>query len=190
VPRGVVLVLAGPSGTGKGSIGKRLVATVPGLQWSVSWATRTPREGEVDGVDYVFVSRDAFEAEQARGGFLESFDVYGDLKGTPRRPVLEHAEAGRDVLVEVDVQGALEIKRQLPEAVLVFVMPPSREAQRERFLERAGDDAEQLASLERRLAAAHEEEAAASQFDHVVVNDDLSRATAEVAAILDRHRTR
>jgi guanylate kinase len=116
--------------------------------------------------------------------------VYGDLKGTPRRPVLEHAEAGRDVLVEVDVQGALEIKRQLPEAVLVFVMPPSREAQRERFLERAGDDAEQLASLERRLAAAHEEEAAASQFDHVVVNDDLSRATAEVAAILDRHRTR
>jgi guanylate kinase len=188
VTRGTLLVLAGPSGAGKGAVGRALRARYPDLAWSVSWATRPPRDGERDGVDYVFVSRDAFLAERAAGGFLESFEVYGDLKGTPRAPVLGHLEAGRDVLVEVDVQGALAIKEVLPEAVLVFIMPPSREVQRQRFLERAGDDAQQLATFERRLAAAAAEEALADRFDHVVVNDDLERAVDEVAAILEARR--
>lgn len=186
--RGALFVLAGPSGVGKGTIGRKLREQNPKLEWSVSWATRAPRAGEVAGVDYVFVTRDEFERERASVGFLESFDVYGDLKGTPRRPVMEHLAEGRDVLAEVDVQGALAIKSVMPDAVLLFIRPPSREAQRARFLERAAGDPDQLASLDRRLAAAEAEERFADEFDHQVVNDDLDRAVAEVAAILDAHR--
>lgn len=187
---GTLLVLSGPSGVGKGAIGKRLLELHPELWWSVSWATRAPRRGELDGVDYTFVSRERFEAEQRAGGFLESFEVYGDLKGTPAGPVLERLEAGQDVLVEVDVQGALTIKARRPDAVLVFVKAPSREAQRARFTARAAGDEEQLATLERRLDAARAEEALVGDFDHVVVNGELDQAVSEVAAILEARRRR
>ena len=134
--RGVLLVLAGTSGAGKGTIGKVLLARHPELHWSVSWATRPARPGEVDGLDYHFRSREEFERLRDAGGFLESFDVYGDLKGTPREPVERWLDTGEDVLLEIDVQGALAVKAKLPEAVLVFVKPPSREVQRQRLLER------------------------------------------------------
>nr|MBA2327120.1 guanylate kinase [Actinomycetota bacterium] len=117
--------------------------------------------------------------------FLESFDVYGDLKGTPRAPVEEHLAAGDDVLLEVDVQGALSVKEAFPDAVLVFVRPPSRGVQRQRLLGRGQDDPE---AVERRLAEAEAEEAEAVRFDHVIVNDDADRAAEEVAAILEAHR--
>lgn len=146
--------------------------------------TRAPRPGEIDGRDYLFVDRPTFERLRDEGGFLECFDVYGDLKGTPRAPVEEALAAGQDVLLRKDVQGALAIKEQYPEAVVVFVRPPSRTEQRRRMVER-GDGPE---DIERRLAASVAEERLAARFDAVVVNDDLDRAAAEVAAILEAHR--
>jgi guanylate kinase len=135
--------------------------------------------------DYLFIDRDEFERLRDAGGFLEWFDVYGDLKGTPRAPVEEHLAASDDVLLEVDVQGALAVKQNYPHAVLVFIRAPSREEQRRRLVARGQDDPE---AIERRLAQADAEEALADRFDVVVVNDDPDRAAVEVAAILNRYR--
>jgi guanylate kinase len=163
-----------------------LRARDPELGWSVSWATRPRREGEVDGVDYRFVSREEFERLRDAGGFLESFEVYGDLKGTPRRYVVDELRAGRDVMLEVDVQGALAVKQAIPEALLVFIQAPSRAEQRRRLIER-GSETE--ASLAERLNRAEAEEALArSEFDAVVVNHEVSEAADEVAAILAARR--
>jgi guanylate kinase len=170
---------------GKGTIVRRLLELEPSLWLSVSATTRAPREGELERGDYRFLTRNEFERLRDEGGFLESFDVYGDLKGTPRGPVEEHLAAGQDVLLEVDVQGALAVREVFPEAVLVFVRAPSREVQRERLFGRGQDDP---AALERRLAAAEAEEALADRFDHVLVNDDAGRAAEELAAILELHR--
>jgi guanylate kinase len=164
---------------------QRLLDRDPRLWFSVSANTRAPRAGEVEGRDYVFLDRDEFERIRDAGGFLEWFDVYGDLKGTPRAPVEEHLAAGDDVLLEVDVQGALAVRDAYPGAVLVFVKAPSRDEQRRRLVERGEDDPE---AIERRLARADAEEALADRFDAVVVNDDPDRAAGEVAAILRRYR--
>jgi len=155
------------------------------LWLSVSATTRSRRDGEVDGEDYLFLDRREFERIRDEGGFLEWFDVYGDLYGTPRDPVEQHLAAGDDVLLEVDVQGALAVREKYPDAVLVFVKAPSREEQRRRLLERGRDDPE---AIEGRLAQAETEEAAADRFEAVVVNDDAGRAVQEVAAILESHR--
>jgi guanylate kinase len=184
--RGTLLVLAGTSGAGKGTVGARLRAIDPALHWSVSWTTRARRPGEVDGVDYTFVTRADFEALRDAGGFLESFEVYGDLKGTPRQFVDDELTAGHDVMLEIDVQGALAIKEAVPEALLVFVKAPSAEEQRRRLENRGTDTPE---SIERRLAhAADEERIANASFDAVVVNDDPDRAAGEIAGILANRR--
>jgi guanylate kinase len=151
----------------------------------VSATTRPRREDEVEGRDYLFLDRAEFERLRDAGGFLEWFAVYGDLYGTPRTPVEEHLAAGDDVVLEIDVQGALAVKEAFPDALLVFVKAPSREEQRRRLLERGQDDP---AAIERRLALAEEEERAAGRFDAVVVNDDADRAAGEVAAILAGQR--
>jgi guanylate kinase len=164
---------------------RKLLELEPGLWFSVSATTRPRRSGETDGKDYLFLDRSEFERIRDEGGFLEWFDVYGDLKGTPRAPVDDHLEAGDDVLLEVDVQGALAVREKYPDAVLVFVRAPSREEQRRRLLERGQDDPE---AIERRLARAEEEEHAADRFDALIVNDDPGRAAREVAAILEAHR--
>lgn len=164
---------------------QRLLAREPRLWFSVSATTRPRRPGEVDGKDYFFVDRDEFERVRDAGGFLEWFDVYGDLKGTPRAQVEEHLAAGDDVLLEVDVQGALAVREAYPDALLVFVKAPSRDEQRRRLVERGEDDPE---AIERRLARAEAEEALADRFDAVVVNDDPGRAADEVAAILEAYR--
>jgi guanylate kinase len=179
----VLFVLSGPSGVGKGTVSKRLRSTVPDLWLSVSWTTRAPRPDEVDGVDYVFVTKEQFEAERDSGGFYEWFEVFGDLKGTPRRPVEERLGAGWDVLLEIDVQGALKVKGLEESAVLIFLMPPSSDELRRRLVTRGTESPE---ALDRRLAAAAAEEARAPEFDHVVVNDDLERVVTEVAGILAR----
>jgi guanylate kinase len=165
---------------------RRLLARDPRVWFSVSATTRPPRPAEVGGRDYLFVGRGEFERLRAAGGFLESFDVYGDLKGTPRAPVEEHLARGDDVLLELDVQGAMAVREAFPDALLVFVKPPSRAVQRRRLASR--DKGADPAYLERRLAEAEAEEAAAHHFDAVVVNDDLDRAVAEVAAILEARR--
>ena len=163
----------------------RLLARDPRLWFSVSATTRARREGEVDGRDYLFLDRSEFEQLRDAGGFLEWFDVYGDLYGTPRAPVEEHLASGDDVLLEIDVQGALAVRDAHPGSVLVFVRAPSREEQRQRLVARGQDDP---GAIERRLAEADAEEALADRFDEVVVNDDPDRAANEVAAILDAHR--
>jgi guanylate kinase len=152
----------------------------------VSWATRPRREGEVDGIDYHFVTREAFEQLRDAGGFLESFEVYGDLKGTPKQFVLDELAAGRDVVLEVDVQGAVAVRDAIPDALLVFIEAPSREEQRRRLLERGSETPE---SLEQRLGRADAEERLARRaFDAVVVNHEPSQAADEVAAILATRR--
>jgi guanylate kinase len=157
----------------------------PRLWFSVSATTRPGREGEVDGKEYLFLDREEFDRLRAADELLEWFEVYGDLYGTPRGPVEEHLAASDDVLLEVDVQGALAVKDAYPDALLVFVKAPSRDEQRRRLRERGQDDA---GAVERRLAQADAEEAAADRFDAVVVNEDADRAADEVAAILRAHR--
>jgi guanylate kinase len=182
----VLLVIAGPSGVGKGTIVRRLLEREPGLWFSVSVTDRPPRPGEVAGRDYHFVSTAEFERMRDAGELLEWFEVYGDLKGTPRAPIEERLRSGADVLVEVDVNGALAVRQAFPEAFLAFVKPPSREVQRQRLLERDPDA--DPASLEARLAEAAAEEARAASFDAVIVNDDLERAVDEVATLLEERR--
>jgi guanylate kinase len=187
VTRGVLLVLAGTSGAGKGTLGRRLLERDPALVWSVSWTTRPPRPDERPGIDYHFVSREEFEAVRDADGFLEWFDVYGDLKGTPRKFVDDALAAGHDVLLELDVHGSLAVREQIPDALLVFVRAPSRDEQRRRLEARATDDPE---AVERRLARADaEEQIAEARFDAVIVNDDVGRATEELAAIVEARRT-
>lgn len=177
----MLVVLAGPSGVGKGTIVAGLLARDLGLWESISYTTRHPRPDEVDGVDYHFVTRAEFEALRDSGGFLEWFEVFGDLKGTPRAPVKERLAAGDDVLLEIDVQGALKVREVFPEALLVFVKPPSPEELRRRLTERGTESA---AALDARLAAAAVEVARAGEFDAVVVNDDVVQAVDQVAGIL------
>ena len=179
-------MVTGPSGVGKGTIVRRLLEQDPTIWPSVSYTTRGPRPGEREGVDYHFVSRDDFLRLRDADGFLEWFEVYSDLKGTPRGPVMEHLAAGDDVLLEIDVKGALAVRQAFPEALLVFVKPPSREEQRRRVIERGADSPEEI---ERRLAAADAEEAHADEFDAVVVNDDVGAAVDRVAGILNARRS-
>jgi guanylate kinase len=173
-------VLAGPSGVGKGSIASALCQRVPDLWLSRSWTTRPRRDSEPADA-YVYVDRETFDAHIEAGGFLEWADVFGHRYGTP----WPNPPVGADVLLEIDVQGATQVKGRHPEAVVVFVEAPSRDAQEARL--RGRGDREDL--IARRLAAAPEEERVGRELaDHIVVNDDLSRAIEEVAAILESRR--
>ena len=171
------LVLAAPSGTGKTTIAHRLVDGDPDFVFSVSATTRGPRPGEADGVDYEFVSRQVFEAMVAQGEMAEWAEVHGELYGTPRRNLLEAADAGRHVVLDIDVQGAAQIRESFPEAVRVFVLPPSGREMLRRIGLRASEQAPEIA---RRLRSALRELARAGEFHHVVVNDDLDRTVAVV----------
>jgi guanylate kinase len=181
----VLLVIAGPSGVGKGTVIRELLDRDPRLWLSVSANTRPPRPGEREGIDYLFMDRAQFEALRDADGFLEWFEVYGDLKGTPREPVEQHLAAGEDVVLEIDVQGALAVRQQYPEAVLVFLTPPSPEELRRRLLSRPSAATE---DIDARLAAAAAEEAQAAEFDEVVVNDDVGSAVDRLAGILAARR--
>ena len=162
---------------GKGTLIKGLLERVPGLQLAVSATTRKPREGEVNGVDYHFLSREDFDRRVARGEFVEHAEYagnrYGTLKSELNRPA-------RGIVLEIDVQGARQVRETLPEAVLIFIEPPSFEDLERRLAGRASDQHDQI---ERRLAAARSELAAAGEFDHRVVNDDLERALEELGEL-------
>ena len=184
--RGRLLVLAGPSGVGKSSVVAGLREALPELLFSVSATTRPARPGEVDGRDYRFVSREEFDALIERGELLEWAEVHGGLQrsGTPRVPVEQALDRGRPVLVEVDLQGARSVKRVLPEAVTVFVAPPSMEELARRLTDRGTDTPEQR---ERRLRTAIEEMDAQGEFDEVVVNDDLQAVIGRLVALAVGH---
>lgn len=177
---GLVLVLAGPSGVGKGSVHRGVRAALPDSVLSVSVTTRAPRPGEVDGVDYRFVDRPTFEALVADDRLLEWAEFAGHLYGTPREPVLAEVADGKVVVLDIEVQGAVQIKEKLPDALLVFLEPPSLEELERRLRGRGTEDDDAVA---RRLTVAREELAQRDAFDEVIVNDDLDRCIAEV---LDR----
>ncbi len=182
--RGRILVISGVGGAGKGTLVERLRVERPELWWSVSWATRPARPGEIDGVHYHFRSRAAFEAEIAAGGFLEWFEPYGHLKGTPKAPIAAQIDAGHDVLLELDVQGAKAVQAAFGDAAsVVFLVAPSQEVQVERLVGRGDTDP---VEVEARLAQArHELEQANEAGFTIVVNDDIDQAFAQVVAILD-----
>jgi guanylate kinase len=177
-------VISGPSGVGKGTVVRALLARRPDLFFSVSVTTRDPRPGEIDGVHYRFVSNDRFDALVVAGGLLEWAQLYGGHRsGTPAAPVEEARAVARDVLLEVDSQGAASIRSRIPDAVLIFLQPPS-EAELARRLRARGT--ESGPDLDRRLGEARREMAEAGRFDHVVVNDRVERAVDEVLAIIER----
>ncbi|HEX6230830.1 MAG TPA: guanylate kinase [Actinomycetota bacterium] len=184
--RGRLFVVAGPSGVGKGTVVRRVLERVPRTRLSVSATTRPPRPSERDGTDYLFLTEEAFEALALEGGLLEHAKVFGHRYGTPRRWVEETLRHGLDVVLEIDVQGARQVREAVPEAVLVFLAPPSLEELERRLRSRGTEDEETLA---RRLAEAGWELEQRSWFDHVVVNEDVERASAQVAAIIEGFRT-
>ena len=179
--RGTLLVISGPSGVGKSSVVQALTERMR-FHFSVSWTTRQRRVGEVDGVDYVFVDRDQFENRIAASGFLEWAEYSGHLYGTPRDQVLAHLDRGEDVLLDIENDGAGQVKNAYPDALLVFILPPSL-GELERRLRDRGDTADQ--DIEKRLAVAASQIAEAElKFDHRVVNDDVDVVADEIVSIL------
>jgi guanylate kinase len=168
--RGALFVVSGASGTGKSTLLKNVFAKLPGLEFSVSATTRPPRPGEQDGREYHFVNRDQFLKLRSEGALLENAEVYGNFYGTPRAPVIEALEAGRSIVLDIDTQGAAQVRVSMPEAILVFILPPSIEAIRERLVARAADAPEVIA---RRVADAKVQLSACGSYDYLVVNDDL-----------------
>jgi guanylate kinase len=176
------LILSAPSGAGKTTIAKQLLTRRADLGYSVSCTTRAPRAGEVDGRDYKFITREEFLERQARNEFAESADVHGHLYGTLQREVERVLSTGRHVVMDIDVQGALQFKRAFPGAVTVFVLPPSAEVLLKRLRERRTENPQQLLA---RLRSAVEELRAVEEYRYVVVNDEVERAVQRVSSIID-----
>jgi guanylate kinase len=185
--RGLLIVISGPSGVGKDTIIERLLELDHNLKYSVSWTTRAPRPGEVDGVSYTFVSRERFEVMVRQGGFLEHATYAGHLYGTPAWPVEAARSAGRDIVLKIEVQGAQQVRERAPDAIFIFIAPPSKE-ELVRRQELRGKETDQ--DMTERLKIAEREMQIASRYDHEVVNDDLDHAVAEVLAIIRHARER
>jgi guanylate kinase len=184
--QGLVVVVSGPSGVGKGSVHAGLHGLLDGLETSVSVTTRVPRPGERDGVAYHFADDATFDRMVAGDALVEWAEYAGNRYGTPREPLEAAVAAGRTVLLEIEVQGALQIRSRLPEALLIFLVPPVFDELERRLRDRGTEDE---ATIQARLDVARSEMAAQDAFDHVVVNDQLDRATAEVARLIARARS-
>ena len=189
--RGRLIVIAGPSGVGKGSVVQRLLSrdrtsAEPRLAYSVSVKTRAPRANERDGREYYFISEDAFDAMLGADELLEWAPFVDHRSGTPRAFVEQALAEGRDVILEIDVKGAEQVRAKVPDAVLIFLAPPSMAELESRLRGRGTEDDERIA---RRLETAAWEITQQDRFDHVVVNDDVERAAEEVAAIIDASRS-
>jgi len=175
--RGRLIVVSGPSGAGKSTLIKASLRAVPELAYSVSATTRKPRPGEEDGKDYIFLSREQFERWIEEDRFLEWAEYSGNLYGTPEQKADEYMEAGRSVILEIELQGARQVKKKRPDAVMIFVRAPSLEETRRRLTGRATETEE---AMESRLATAVGEVAALDEFDREVVNDDRERARNDI----------
>ncbi len=185
--RGLLIVVSGASGTGKGTVCKKLLSELPNVHYSISATTRKPRQGEVDGREYYFISEDDFKQWIADGKFLEYAEVYGNFYGTPLTKIEERLNRGEDVLLEIDVQGALNVKRKCPDGVYIFLLPPSLNELKRRI---EGRGSETPDSLKRRLQAAVAEIQIGREYDYAVVNDTVDNAAAQIEAILVAERCR
>ncbi len=185
--KGLCLVLSAPSGAGKSTLVARLRAEFPGFAYSISCTTRSPRAGEEDGVHYHFLTRETFISRRDAGYFAEWAEVHGNFYGTPKAPVEAMLAKGQDVLFDIDVQGALQLKAGFPQALYVFILPPSREVL-ERRLRGRGTDSEEVVT--RRMQNALGELRQAEHFDYHIVNDDLEEAADELRAVYVAGRAR
>jgi len=182
---GLLYVVSAPSGAGKSSLVNAVLADDPQLALSVSYTTRAPRPGESNGREYHFVDRPAFQRMLGAGEFLESAEVHGNLYGTSQRQIADARAAGRDIVLEIDWQGAAQVRRIFPEAIGIFIMPPSM-AELERRLRARGKDADDV--IRRRLAAAEDEISHAVEFDYVIINDNFEDARRDLAAVVRASR--
>jgi guanylate kinase len=178
---GNLFIISAPSGAGKTSLVHALLDINPHIDLSVSYTTRDPRPGEQDGKDYHFVSRDTFLAMAQRGEFLESAEVYGNLYGTSQTWISQENANGRDVLLEIDWQGAAQVRRLFTDCISIFILPPSLKALEQRLKGRGKDDA---AVIARRMAAVREDVAHVAEFDYVIINDILDEALRELDAVV------
>ena len=185
--KGEIVVLSGPSGTGKGTIVSFLLKTHKDLVFSVSATTRAPRPGEEDGVAYHFISKETFGDMIARDEFLEYAEYVGEFYGTPKKPVYEHVAGGKYVLLDIEVMGARQVMRSEPNALTVFIVPPSIEELERRLRGRGTDSEEKLVA---RLAKARVELEEKVHYEYIVVNDMVERAAAEIAEIIDRRKNK
>jgi guanylate kinase len=182
---GNLFIVTAPSGAGKSSLVKALLEADSGIQLSISYTTRAPRPGEENGVHYHFISVDEFREMLNRGDFLESAEVYGNYYGTSQPWIEDQIRAGQDLLLEIDWQGAAQVRKLFPDALSLFILPPSL-AELQRRLEGRGQDSAEV--IARRLAAAQEDIAQAYSFDYLVVNDDFNIALADIQAIVRARR--
>lgn len=180
-------IISAPSGAGKTSLVKALLASTPGVAVSISHTTRAPRPGEQAGKDYYFVTQAQFTALQAQGAFLEYAQVFDNFYGTSRAAVQQQLEAGQDVILEIDWQGAQQVRTMIAQPVSIFILPPSQAALRQRLAQRGQDSAE---VIERRMAAAVDEMRHYADFDYLIINDDFAQALQELRSILLAQRQR
>jgi guanylate kinase len=185
--RGQLFIISAPSGTGKTTLAERLVQVVPDLALSRSFTSRPPRAGELDGVDYNFISRERFESMIAGGEFLEYADVFGNLYGTSAATTEQALAHGQDLVLVIDVQGAQQVRSQTDGSVGIFVLPPSFPVLEERLRGRSKDTE---AQIQRRLAVARSEVSAVNDYDYAVVNDDVESAVGRLRSIIDAERAR
>ena len=185
--KGVLIIVSAPSGCGKSTVLRRLMELRDTLHFSISATTRQPRAGEREGVEYFFVSREQFQEMIRQGAFLEYAEYVGNYYGTPKDAVDEQLDRGCDVYLDIEVQGAMQVKRQRPETLLIFLMPPSLEELERRLVGRGQDHPE---IIRKRLLEAERECAERDKFDYVVTNDVVERAAAEISGIIDGYKNK
>lgn len=185
--KGILLVVSGPSGAGKGTICKALLKSNDKIKLSVSATTRSPRTGEVEGVNYFFISKEKFKSMVDNGEFLEHAQIYDNFYGTPKASIIETLDKGQDVLLEIEMQGAKQIKDVYPEGVFIFVLPPSLEELKNRIVGRGTETQEEI---EKRFSCAYKEINLISDYDYFIFNEDVDTSVKEVECIISSEKNK